>query len=180
MLDIIILAVFLIGLTVGLRRGFILQLIHMTGFIVAFIVAVIFYDDLAPKLELWIPFPSVADTSSITMLFDKVGIDQAYYNAIAFIIIFFVVKIAWQILGSMFDFLASFPILKTLNRWGGGILGFLETYLIMFILLYLAALLPVQNIQDGIQGSFFAEMMIKYTPILSDQIKDLWFSYISA
>ncbi len=180
MLDIIIVAVLLMGLVVGLRRGFILQLIHMTGFIIAFAVAVIFYDDLAPKLELWIPFPAIGESSSIHMLFDSVGIDQAYYNAIAFLILFFAVKIAWQILGSMFDFIAQFPILKQLNGWGGGILGFLESYIIIFLLLYLIALLPIQSVQDGIQGSFIAQMIIEYTPFLSNGIKDLWFSYLSA
>ncbi|WP_019242852.1 MULTISPECIES: CvpA family protein [Bacillus] len=180
MLDLILLVIFLMGVTVGLRRGFILQLIHLTGFLVAFIVAVLTYDQLAPKLELWIPFPSMGETSSFNLLFDSVGLDQAYYNAIAFIAIFFGVKILWQIFGSMLDFIAQFPILKQLNRWGGGILGFLESYLIIFVLLYLAALLPIEFIQNHIQNSFLAESMIKHTPILSEKLKDLWFHYMSA
>lgn len=180
MLDLILLAVFLIGMAVGLRRGFILQFIHITGFIVAFFVAGLYYEKLAPKLELWVPFPAIGETSSFNMIFDSIGLDQAYYNAIAFIAIFFAVKILWQILGSMLDFIAQFPILKQLNSWGGGVLGFLETYLIIFILLYLAALLPIQLIQEHLQNSFLAESMIKHTPFLSEKIKDLWFHYMSA
>jgi len=180
MLDFILIGFLLIGIIVGLRRGFILQLIHMTGFIVAFIVAAMNYNELAGKLVLWVPFPSMGDSSSLTMLFNHLDIENAYYNAIAFLIIFFAVKIIWQIIGSMLDFIAQFPILNLLNRWGGGILGLLETYLIMFILLYLAALLPIQIVQEQIQGSVMAKSIITNTPFFSEKVKDLWFHYMSA
>ena len=180
MFTFILFALLLIGIMVGLRRGFILQVIHMTGFIVAFIVAVMNYDKLADKLVLWVPFPQMGDSSSLSLLFGSMDNENAYYNGIAFLIIFFAVKIVWQIIGSMLDFIAQFPILNMLNRWGGGILGFMETYLIMFVLLYLAALLPIQVVQEQIQGSFLAESIVMNTPYFSEKIKDLWFHYMSA
>ena len=180
MFTFILFALLLIGIMVGLRRGFILQVIHMTGFIVAFIVAAMNYDKLADKLVLWVPFPQMGDSSSLSLLFFSLDNENAYYNGIAFLIIFFAVKIVWQIIGSMLDFIAQFPILNMLNRWGGGILGFMETYLIMFVLLYLAALLPIQVVQEQIQGSFLAESIVMNTPYFSEKIKDLWFHYMSA
>lgn len=178
MLDLLILAVLLIGLAIGLRRGFILQIIHLTGFFVAFIVAYFNYDKLAPNLELWVPFPSSGDSSTINMFFDTIGLDTAYYNAIAFVAIFFLTKIVWQMIGSMLDFLAQFPIIKQLNRWGGGILGFMEVYLVMFIILYIAALLPMDTVQGYLNNSFMAETIVKHTPFLSDQVEKLWFSHL--
>lgn len=175
MLDLAIIAILLIGLLVGLRRGFILQVIHLTGFIVAFIVAYVYYDEFAPKLRLWIPFPDMGDSSSFHMLFNSVGLDTAYYNAIAFAIIFFITKIVWHMLGSMLDFIAHLPILKQLNRWGGGILGFTEVYLLMFIILYIAALLPMDAVQGAFNNSILAEVIVKDTPFLSGQVKELWF-----
>jgi uncharacterized membrane protein required for colicin V production len=180
MLDLVILAFLVIGLLVGLRRGFILQTIHITGFIVAFIVAYLYYDKLAPKLHLWIPFPSMGDTSSFQMLFDSVGLDTAYYNAIAFAIVFFLTKIVWHMFGSMLDFIAQLPILKQLNHWGGGILGFMEVYLLMFIILYIAALLPMDAVQGSLNSSFLAETIVKDTPFLSEQVKELWFHNVSS
>lgn len=73
MLDLAILAILLIGLLIGLKRGFILQTVHMTGFIVAFIVAYVFYGDLAPNLKLWIPFPTMSDSSALTMFLKQSG-----------------------------------------------------------------------------------------------------------
>ena len=180
MFTFILFALLLMGIMIGLRRGFILQIIHMTGFIVAFIVAAMNYDKLADKLILWVPFPQMGDNSGLSLLFGSMDIENAYYNGIAFLVIFFAVKIIWQIIGSMLDFIAQFPILNMLNRWGGGILGFVEAYLIMFVLLYLAALLPIQIVQEQIQGSFLAESIVMNTPYFSEKIKDLWFHYMSA
>lgn len=180
MLDLAILAILLIGFLIGLKRGFILQLIHLTGFVVAFIAAYVYYDELAPKLKLWIPYPSFGDASAIKLFFDGTGLDMAYYNAIAFAIIFFAAKIIWQMIGSMLDFIAHLPILKQLNRWGGGIFGFLEVYLIIFIVLYIAALLPVESIQGPMNNSFLAEGIVKNTPFLSDKVKELWFQHTSS
>ncbi|MFD0047751.1 CvpA family protein [Actinomycetes bacterium NPDC127524] len=178
MVDLAIIAILVIGFFIGLRRGLILQLIHLTGFIVAFIAAYAYYDELAPKLKLWIPYPSLGNTSSLKMFFDGAGLDGAYYNAIAFAIIFFAVKILWQLLGSMLDFISHLPILRQLNSWGGGIFGLAEVYFIMFILLYIAALLPVDTIQGPLNDSFMAKAIVKDTPILSKTVKDLWFQYV--
>lgn len=176
MLDLAILAILLIGLLIGLKRGFILQLVHMTGFIVAFILAYVFYGDLAPNLKMWIPFPAIGDSSTLNMFFESVGLETAYYNAIAFAIVFFASKILWQMIGSMLNFITYLPILKQLNRWGGAILGFAEVYLIMFIILYIGALLPMDSIQEPLTNSFMAELIVKHTPFLSEQVKDLWFN----
>ncbi|WP_394233167.1 CvpA family protein [Niallia oryzisoli] len=174
MLDLAVLIILFFGFLVGLKRGFILQLVHLTGFIIAFIVAYLYYDQLAPRLTLWIPFPNLDMNSTYSMLFENANLEDAYYRAIAFVVIFFAVKILLQIIGSMLDFIAQIPILKQLNIWAGGILGFTEVYLIMFIILFIAALLPIESIQTSLTHSVLAEFIVKQTPILSQHIQDLW------
>ena len=120
-----------------------------------------------------IPESSSTDLT-LPFVFDNVNLEDAYYRAIAFVVIFFAVKILMQIIGSMLDFVAQIPVLKQLNILGGGMLGFIEVYLIMFILLFIAALLPIESIQGSITNSILAEFMIKHTPILSQLIQDLW------
>ncbi|WP_071395975.1 CvpA family protein [Bacillus tuaregi] len=174
MLDLAVLIILCFGFLVGLKRGFILQLVHLTGFIIAFIVAYLYYDQLAPRLTLWIPYPNLDMNSTYTLLFENANLEDAYYRAIAFVVIFFAVKIILQIIGSMLDFIAQIPILKQLNIWAGGILGFIEVYLIMFIILFIAALLPIESIQGSLTNSILAEFIVKQTPILSQHIQDLW------
>jgi uncharacterized membrane protein required for colicin V production len=109
-----------------------------------------------------------------------VNMEAAYYNAIAFAVIFFAVKIFLQIIGAMLDFLANIPILKQLNVWAGGVLGLVEVYLLTFIVLYIAALLPMEFIQNPLKGSTIANVIIHHTPLFSSQIKEMWFEYMAA
>ena len=64
----------------------------------------------------------------------------------------------------MLDFIAHLPILKQFNKLAGGVFGFLEIYLIAFIVLYIAALIPVESIQTALHNSVLAEGIVKHTP----------------
>ncbi|MEK3890453.1 CvpA family protein [Bacillus sp. FSL K6-3431] len=178
MLDIGIVIILIFGFLIGLKRGFILQLIHMIGLIIAFITAFMYYDDLAPKLRLWIPYPGVNSESTINMVLDGAGFDEAFYRAIAFAIIFLAVRIVLAIIGSALDIVASLPILRTLNIWAGGILGFLEIYLLLFVIMYIAALLPIENIQVALNNSILAQGILEKTPYFSNEVHKMWFDYI--
>src|SRR5690554_1679057 len=102
---------------VGFRRGLILQLVHLVGFFVVFIVANIYFRDLAHYIRLWIPFPELSTESTVTLLVDAFQFEDVYYKGIAFAILFFGSKIVLHIVGSLFDFLANLPILNMVNRW---------------------------------------------------------------
>jgi uncharacterized membrane protein required for colicin V production len=180
MLDLAILFIFVIGFFIGLKRGLILQIIHLTGFIIAFILAATYYDNLAPKLTLWIPYPNLGSDTPIGLILDGHHFEQAYYRAIAFAGIFFAVKIFLQIIGAMLDFIAHIPILKQLNIWAGGLLGLIEVYLLTFIILYILALFPIEFIQGPLNNSAFAQAIVNHTPIFSEQIKEMWFEYIAS
>ncbi|MDQ0230982.1 CvpA family protein [Metabacillus malikii] len=179
MLDLVLIIILLLGILVGLKRGFILQFIHLTGFIVAYIVAYQFFDDLAPKLTLWVPYPVTNDGPAMLSLLNGEDLEGAYYRAVAFVILFIGTKIAMHIIGSMLDFVALLPILKQLNSLAGMLLGFLESYLVLFILLFIGALLPVEQLQQLLDQSLLADLIVNHTPFFSDKINELWIQYIS-
>jgi uncharacterized membrane protein required for colicin V production len=178
MVDLLLLFILLMGFMIGLKRGFILQFIHMTGFIIAFVVAYLYYEKLVPPLRLWIPYPTFGDPETVKLLFESTHLDEAYYRAIAFAILFFATKIVMQIIGSMLDFVAQLPLLRSINRWAGGALGFVEVYLIVFLILYIGALVPIQSWQAKLQGSFLATAIVKHTPFLSEMLKQMWMRYM--
>lgn len=180
MLDLAIIFILIIGFFVGLKRGFILQLFHLVGFIIAYIVANLYYEQLAPKLTIWIPYPNIGDNLTLKILTNSGNMETAFYRAISFVIIFFAIKILIQIIASMLDFIARLPILRQLNIWAGGLLGFLENYLLIFILLYIAALIPMAIFQDALEQSVLAKFIINHTPIFSEQIKKWWIEYSQA
>ncbi|TCT25048.1 putative membrane protein required for colicin V production [Melghiribacillus thermohalophilus] len=179
MVDIFIFILIIMGIFIGLRRGFIMQFMHLTGFIIAFVFAVIYYDNLAPLLELWIPYPEIQDDSTWAIFVNTLPLEHAFYNAVAFAILFFGVKIILQIVANMLDFIAELPVLNSFNGMLGAVLGFIEVYFILFIMLYFLSLVPVVFIQKLIDSSFLAQFIVEHTPVISNQIKSLWFTHVA-
>ncbi|MDQ0158880.1 CvpA family protein [Alkalibacillus salilacus] len=175
MIDLILIIIFILGFLIGLKRGFVLQILHLTGFMVAFIVAYLYYRDLAGMLELWVPNPEADEGHFWAEALSVNGISDAFYNSVAFILIFIIVKILMQVLANMLDFVANMPILNSVNNLLGAILGFIETYIIIFILLFGISLLSVDFVQSIIQDSIIASFMIEHTPVLTEALKNAWF-----
>jgi len=134
-----------------------------------------YYDDVASKLELWIPYPELMSDSSWAVFLENLPLEAAYYNAIAFGAIFFVTKIVLQIIATMLDFIADLPLLSMINSLLGAVLGFVEAYLLLFVLLYIFALAPVPFVQDLISTSHIATYIIEETPVVSEKLSEYWF-----
>ncbi|MBU8905115.1 CvpA family protein [Desertibacillus haloalkaliphilus] len=176
MFSVILFLILVASFFVGMRRGMILQLVHLLGFVVSLIVAYLYYQELASYIRLWIPYPQLTGDDPISMFISSFDFENVYYSGIAFAILFFGTRILLQIIGSMVDVLAQLPILRMINRWLGGALAVIETYLLLFIVLHVAALLPIDFVQELLHGSFVAQLILNYTPFLSAWIKDLWIS----
>ncbi|MDS9471678.1 CvpA family protein [Sporosarcina pasteurii] len=177
MLDLLILLLFLGGLITGFRRGLIVQAIHMTGFIIALIIAYLYYKDLSEKFVLWIPYPGVTADSKLSFSVGELDLDITFYRLLAFVLIFIVVKFGLQLIASMFDFLKYLPVLGFLARLSGAVLGLVEFYIAIFLILYVAYLLPIDFIQAIIQKSIIASAMFEHTPLLSEKVKNWWYIY---
>lgn len=178
MVSIIILIVLFFGLLMGLRRGFVLQLVHLVGFLISFIVASIFYKKLAVQLSMWIPYPELSQDSTWAIFLNTMPLENAFYNGVSFAIIFTIVKVVLQTIAYMIDFVASIPLLRSINKLLGAGLGFIEMYVITFFVLFMLALLPIAYVQDKINGSFMAKLMIQHTPVLSSLMESILFTPI--
>lgn len=178
MLDLILFILLLFGLFIGLNRGFILQFFHLIGFITAFIVAAMYYGKLAEELKLWIPYQELTNHELWPDFLQMLPVESAFYSIVSFAIIFFVVKIILQIIATMLDFVAAIPVIKSVNKILGAALGFLEIYLIAFVILFVLALTPVETIQTLINDSSIALFMLEKTPYFSDKLFELIQTYV--
>lgn len=176
MISLIILFVLFFGLLMGLRRGFVLQLVHLTGFFISFIVATIFYKKIAGHLSMWVPYPELSSDSTWAVFLNTMPLENAFYNAIAFGLIFVIAKIVLQTIAYMIDFVANVPVLRSINKLLGAVLGFVEVYIITFFVLFVVALLPIGTVQEKINNSFMAKLMVQHTPILSSLTESLLFT----
>ncbi|WP_227936651.1 CvpA family protein [Alkalihalobacillus deserti] len=174
MLSFLILFILFCSFFIGRRRGFILQIIHLISFIVALVVAYTYFGELASYIRLWVPYPQFSSDSTVGMIINSFNAESVYYSGIAFALLFFGTKIILHLFGSMLDFLAHLPILRSVNQLLGGIFCFIETYLILFVLFFVTALLPIVIVQEIMQGSIVVQLMLNHTPFLSEWLKELW------
>ncbi|UOY94252.1 CvpA family protein [Ectobacillus sp. JY-23] len=171
MIDLLIIALLLLGFIVGLKRGLILQAVRLIGFIAAYFVAYMYCDDVAPILREVIPYPL---TTSAPVWLEEGGVEEVFYRGIAFVILFFVTKISLSLIGHLLNMFAQIPVLKQANALGGAVLGVVEIYIVLFVLILIGTLLPIQEVQASIEQSALCQIIADNTPVLSDKVKELW------
>lgn len=159
--DIIILIILLYGLFSGLMRGGVLQLFSLVGFIIAIIVARLFSSDLADIISSIIP----TDNGAWLIL----------YNVISFMIIYIVVRLIIRKIASVLNIVTKLPVIGFLNRIIGALLGFVQMYLVSFVIIIILFLIPMENVKELIEGSRVAMYMVNSTPVLSELFKT-WFN----
>lgn len=160
--DIIILIMLLYGLLSGLMRGGVLQLFSLIGFVIALILARLFSPDLADIIH------SIISTNNDTW--------SLFYNVISFILIFIVVQLIIKKVANLLNIVTKLPVIGFFNRILGALLGFVQMYLVAFVVILILFLTPMEDVKDLIEESQVAKYMINSTPVISDYFKNMWFN----
>lgn len=166
-IDIILLIILAYGLLKGLTRGGVLQLFSLIGFVVALVVARLYSSDLGDLISSIIPSSDPETDSSVWAMF---------YNAIGFTLLFFLVQIVISKIASMLNIFTKLPVIGFLNRIMGAVLGFVQMYLVAFVIIILLFLTPIGSAKELIEDSSLAMYMINSTPVLSEFFKTMFFN----
>lgn len=173
MIDLIIIAVLLIGFFIGLKRGLILQIVRIISFVAAYFVAYTYSASFAPSLKSIIPYP-LQTMQQTPVWLSSVDVETVFYRGLAFVILFFLTMFALSMIGHLLNIFAQIPVLKQANALGGGILGLVEVYILLFVIILVGTILPIQQVQTSIQQSVLCKVIADDTPVLSDKVKQLW------
>jgi len=176
MLSLLLILLLIYGFYIGARRGLVMEAFYAVGFALFFCLAWVSFNALGPKFEMIVPYPSANLGSEFAFFSTKVGmkLDDAFYRAFAFIFVCFIGWIIVRFVGLYFKRLTYFPMYNDVNVLSGGIVGFVVTYVAIFMLLLMIAMIPVPGIQHALQNSFVASAMIKSTPVLTETLSHLW------
>ena len=159
-LSIIIIMFILLGTIVGVKRGFLYQLIKMLSNIIVFVVALILKNPVADILINHIDIINIDKSISIM-----------FYRAISFILICFILKLiiilVLKITRALEKVLEATIILAIPSKILGGILGFIEYYIYAFIILLILSI-PVFNID--VYKSDVAKYILNGTPLISKKV----------
>ncbi|MGX7112837.1 CvpA family protein [Gemella cuniculi] len=176
MVDIIIGLLLISGIYLGYKRGLIVQLFYLGTIIIGYVISMLFSSRLAYLFTNLIPIPADV-TEGLEGIYKGLNIPTAYYRIISFIVLFILIRLIIQILASVLGVVRKLPLIKTTDRLLGGVLGFLEIYLVIFVVLYFVTVLPSPEWKTTIfTNSTLPDYILQNTPILSKQLINLFFN----
>jgi uncharacterized membrane protein required for colicin V production len=167
----IVSAVLLVGSTAyGYHRGLIRQLISLTGFVVAYLVAFTLYGHVADVLRGWLPLTAFGPVEKYEEMITGWRLDTYVYNALAFAILLFTVKIVLNVAGHLLDWLSRVPGLNMANRWTGAVLALAEAAILIVIAVHVVQYIPNGTaVRDAFSTSRVSEWVLEATPELTDK-----------
>lgn len=176
MVDIIIALLIIAGGYLGYKRGLIMQIFYLGTIVIGYVVSMLFSSRLAYLFTSLIPIPADV-TEGLEGIYQGLNIPTAYYRIISFVVLFIVIRLIIQILASALGVVRKLPLIKTTDRILGGILGLVEMYLIIFVVLYFVTVLPLPEWKVAIfTDSTLPDYIIQNTPILSKELISLFFN----
>lgn len=164
-IDVIIVLVLLMGAVIGFKRGVIKSAVTFIGAIIVIVLAFYLKNPLSKLMYTYLPFFNFAgDFEGLTVL------NIVIYEALAFVIVYVLLMSILQILiavTGVIEKVLNFTIVLGIpSKLLGALFGFFETYLFVFVALFLLSQIPATNAY--MKESFVAEKIANSSPILSD------------
>ena len=150
-LTVIILAILIAAGLRGYRQGFVALMLSLVIYFVAWLLASWGANGFGSFL-----------TSNLTL-----ATNQLFYHGIAFFILFLIVNALGRWLIRRFHWVNRIPLIGWVNQWAGGIVNLVIAYLIIFILLVIFQVLPIEGWQNQLTASGLAQWIIHQTPFLT-------------
>ena len=168
-IDICIILLLIAGYAGGSKNGFSKQLISTVGLLLVLALAYLFKNPISTFMYKYLPFLNIGGkfegVTSITIII---------YEFFAFIVVFSILYIVFKIIlktSSFFEgIITKIPIIGLPSRLLGGLLGVVELYIVIFLILLLFTM-PMINIKQ-IRNSKLTGYILKDTPVLSDYTED--------
>ena len=181
LLDLIIIICLSFGALIGFKKGFFKSLIEFVGSIIIIVISFMFKNSVSIILYSFLPF---FDFGGITIL------NIVVYEVLAFLIIFCILFALFKVVliaTNVFENILKFTVILGIpSKIGGAIVGLIQAYIYIFIVLYVLSA-PVFNF-DFINDSKMKKTILTSTPLLShyinktiivmDEFKDLKDKYV--
>ena len=160
---------------IGYSRGIVLQLYYSSSSVVAFLVANVYYKQLADALTLWVPYSS--PTEGIQMAFfqsvNLFELDRVFYAGVAFIFIYLAIYATLRFIGLFIRIIDVNRFDKKHYKWLAGVLALLATILVLSMILTVLATIPLPAVQSFLAGKIAFKILIHF-PLISQLLHYLW------
>ena len=166
-LTVIILAILILSWIRGYRLGLVGLLLSVGVYLVAWFVASWGANGFGRVLISIFPQIGTDDAQTTLAANLTTATNQLFYHGIAFLILFLMINALGRWLIRRFHWLNHIPVLGWVNQLSGGLVDVVIAYLIIFVLLVIFQVLPIEWWQSQLSASGMAQCMIHQTPLLT-------------
>lgn len=168
-IDVVIILILLMGAVIGFKRGLTGSLLNFLGFILVIVLAYLLKNPVSALMYQFLPFFKFGGIiKGVTVL------NIALYEFIAFLLVASILMAILKLVifaSSLFEKLLTFTIILGIpSKILGAIIGIIQHFIIIFIVLYLLSL-PFFNIPI-LNESKYKDKILNSTPILSKVVGD--------
>ena len=171
-IDIVVLLLLVMFGVVGWKQGIIKEAVQLVGMIIILVIAFMFKGELGNIFCKWLPFFNFNGSPIEGMT----TLNILLYQILGFVIIFTVLYAIYNIIlkiSGIFQKLVNWTIILLIpSKIGGLILGLLEGYVLIFVILLIITGLPASYTSNFTNSSLVKTIVYK-TPILSSASKDV-------
>lgn len=171
-IDIVIILLLVMFGVVGWKQGIIKEAVQLIGMIVILVIAFMFKGELGNIFCKWLPFFNFSGSP----LEGMTTLNILLYQVLGFVIIFTVLYAIYTIilkLSGVFQKILDWTIILLIpSKIGGLIIGLLEGYILLFVLLLIITGLPA-SYTSNFTNSNLVQTIVYNTPILSSASKDV-------
>ena len=171
-IDIVIILLLIMFGVVGWKQGIIKEAVQLIGMIVILVIAFMFKGELGNIFCKWLPFFNFNGSPIEGMT----TLNILLYQVLGFVIIFTVLYAIYTIilkLSGVFQKILDWTIILLIpSKIGGLIIGLLEGYILLFVLLLIITGLPA-SYTSNFTNSNLVQTIVYNTPILSSASKDV-------
>ncbi|PZO96693.1 MAG: colicin V production protein [Streptococcus pyogenes] len=180
MLSLIIILIMAWQFYLGYSRGLILQGFYFLGALICLFIAKHFYQDLAQKIALWVPYVNPAQGTQMAFfksvsLFD---LDKVYYAGVAFVGIFCLAYALLRLLGLVLHLAPVYRFDNPKTALLAGLLSVFVSMIFMSMVLSVLATLPLPRIQTLFHQQFLARFLIDKCPLMTALLEKWWITNI--
>lgn len=166
-IDAAIIVLFMVGFLIGFSRGAVRQAVTLVGFIFVLILSYLLKDFVANFFFSTLPFIDFKYFGAVSV------VNIVFYEALAFIITFSILMIILKVIifvtGIIEKIFKATIILGVVSKIIGGILGVIEMYFIIFILLFFFSQ-PFMRLAK-VDNSKLGDAILNNTPVLTSKVK---------
>jgi len=175
-IDIVILLLLIMFAVVGFKQGVIKEAVQLVGMLAILVISFLFKDELGNIFCKWLPFFEFTGTQVEGLVSLNILIYQLLGFAAIFLVLYAVYTIVLKISGIFQKIIDWTPIFLLPSKIGGLIIGVIEGYIIIFVLLLILLALPA-NVTKIYRNSTVVNTIVYKTPILSNAAKDVTSSF---